>query len=178
MKRLLSIVLLALLLPLAAYCQITTNIPQSFYQTAFSYFTTFNTNLTTFQNDRADLWTGPVYKSGLNFADDLGLDILFKKGGGFYAEGVMRNAGVAGTIVSMRGGIGYAITKYDTRLSGGINGGYDLDANKGTAEVYADLKKSLTENTFAGLRIGYETYFERSKSRDLSIMASIGFVCW
>lgn len=168
MKKLILPLLVAVLTTwtdFIGYCQTTNQTPQQeFYQTAFQYLTTQDTNSTTFQTDNADVWTGLAYKNGLNFGADLGVDVpVYKRS--IYTEVAMRNADVGGTIVNLRGGVGYCLTKFDTRLSLGINGGYDFDINKGIMEIYADLKKALpgTENAYGGMRLGWETPLDSTK---------------
>ena len=74
-------------------------------------------------------------------------------------ESVTRNAGIAGIIVSEQAGVGYYIipaSAPDIELSFGVLGGYRFDASSGVCTVFGNVRKMLTVNTFAGLRIGAE----------------------
>jgi hypothetical protein len=133
--------------------------PQSFFTTVAGYFTAFNTNLTTFtdtNNFHGTVWAGADYQSGVNIASSLGVEYPFYKGLTFVS--VTRNADVAGTILSQQGDLAIAITHYDAQLSLGAGLGYCF-ANVGGlrpglyGSVFAEAKKALTDNTFAGLRL-------------------------
>ncbi|HVU07649.1 MAG TPA: hypothetical protein VHG89_03800 [Verrucomicrobiae bacterium] len=160
-----------------AQAQTETNLPPqtSFFGSVENYFTSFDTNSTTFTSERGEVWTGVVYQNGLNFADDLGVDYnLGAKG--IYAEGIFRNAGIAGTIVGAQAGLGYSIVHFDTKLSVGVDGGYDFNRDNPCATFYVDARKALTENTFAGLRLGWEAQFSHSPvSRTPELSVIIGF---
>jgi len=161
---------------LAGYSQ--TNPVSTFFNTTMNYFTSFNTNLSgTFgTGKRVDVWTGGAYQSGVNFGDDLGIDFSFSSGGGgIYAEEVTRNASIAGTIVNQRAGLGYAYVHIDTKLSIGVNGGYDFNARKPLAEVYGDVRKALTDNTFSGLRLAYQDDFSNKSPGAPVVTVFVGF---
>jgi hypothetical protein len=127
--------------------------PQSFFTTVAGYFTTFNTNLATFtdtNNFHGTVWAGADYQSGV------GVEYPFYKG--LTLVSVTRNADVAGTILSQQGDLAITITHYDTQLSLGAGLGYCF-ANAGDlrpglfGSVFAEAKKALTDNTFAGVRL-------------------------
>jgi hypothetical protein len=138
----------------------TNSAPQQFYTTAFDYFTSFDTNLLTFQtNYHGCAWAGADYQSGVNVASSLGLEYgLYKS---VSVESVTRNAAIAGTILSEEVALGLNYTVYDTQLTGGAGIG-DNFAGVGSTKsglygvIFAEAKKALSENTFAGTRIEAE----------------------
>lgn len=137
----------------------TINNPQTFFGTVGSYFTTSNTNLPF--KGTAEIALGMAYQSGVNIASDF--DVRYKfavsTNSGVILESVTRNAGVNGVIVSEQAGVGYyyiPVATPDIELSAGLLGGYRFDASKAAFTAYLDARKSLTENTFAGVRLAYE----------------------
>lgn len=148
---------------------------QTFLSTLAQYFTSFNTNLTTFQNSKFELSNGPIYQDNVSIADSLIFAVNVKKGGGLYLESETRTAPVANGLVSQTLGAGYGFVKYDTKLSGGINGGYAFDSGRPLLGVYADLRKAITPNTYSGVRIGYQTDFSRTPTTP-TILGFVGFV--
>jgi hypothetical protein len=146
----------------AATAQIasTNSAPQQFYTTAFDYFTSFNTNLLTFQtNYHGCAWAGADYQSGVNVASSLGLEYgLYKS---VSVASVTRNAAIAGTILSEEVAFGLNYTVYDTQLTGGAGIGDNFGTVGSTRSgfygvIFAEAKKALSANTFAGARIEAE----------------------
>ena len=142
-----------------------TNAPAgSFFFSAGQYFSSSNTNLPF--RGTMEISMGMAYQAGVNIAADFGIRYKFgssvsgtNAGSGFFAESVTRNAGVGGIIVSEQVGGGYYYVPESTpdiEMSGGILGGYRFDTESGAATIYADIRKSLTPNTFAGMRLAYE----------------------
>ena len=136
-----------------------TNAPSgSFFGSVGNYLTGSNPNLPI--RGKAEITLGMAYQAGVNIASDFGIKYKFTgTNSGFYAESVTRNAGVAGVIVSEEAGGGYYIipaTTPDIELSGGLLGGYRFDTGSPAIAAYLDVRKSLTVNTYAGVRIGYE----------------------
>lgn len=173
MKKL--ILTLVMAAAFVAGAQAQTSPEQTFFNSVGDYFTSFNTNLLTFQKNKFEVWTGVAYQQNVDVANVLGVDFDVKKGGGFYVEGTMANAGIAGTVLNLAGGGGYSIVKYDTRLSFGVNGGYDFQIKQPIVEIYGDVRKSLTENTFAGLRLSYETSFSGASPHAPLVLGLVGF---
>lgn len=177
-----ALLTLVLLIGLVAvHAQDTNNVPpatpQSFFGTVQQYFTSANTNFDLSQG-KAELWTSMAYQSGLNFAADLGLRYRLSKPGaasGFAVESVTRNASIAGTIVSQQVGVSYCLYNHDIEISGGIDGGYDFQKSSGLFTVFLDARKALTENTFAGLRLGYETDLKNAKAEPPVLSVIVGF---
>ena len=129
----------------------------TFFQSAAAFFTSFDTNSTTFSAEHAEVWASADYQSGLNFAAGFGVQYELPRN--FVLESFTRNAGIAGTIVSEEVGAGWALRHYDVKLTFGADGGYNWHAGRPQLEVYADLRKALTPNTFAGIRLSYLTTF-------------------
>ena len=137
----------------------TINNPQSFFASVGGYFTSSNTNLPF--KGTAEIALGMAYQSGVNIASDFDARYKFAitTNSGVLLESVTRNAGVDGVIVSEQAGIGYyyiPVSTPDLELSAGLLGGYRFDVSQGAFTAYLDARKSLTENTFAGVRIAYE----------------------
>ena len=137
----------------------TINNPQSFFGSVGGYFTSSNTNLPF--KGTAEIALGMAYQSGVNIASDFDARYKFAltPNSGILLESVTRNAGVDGVIVSEQAGIGYyylPVSTPDLELSAGLLGGYRFDVSQGAITAYFDARKSLTENTFAGVRIAYE----------------------
>jgi hypothetical protein len=137
----------------------TINNPQSFFGSVGGYFTSSNTNLPF--KGTAELALGMAYQSGVNIASDFDARYKFAitTNSGVLLESVTRNAGVDGVIVSEQAGIGYyyiPASTPDLELSAGLLGGYRFDVSQAAFTAYLDARKSLTENTFAGVRIAYE----------------------
>ena len=137
----------------------TINNPQSFFGSVGGYFTSSNTNLPF--KGTAEIALGMAYQSGVNIASDFDARYKFAltTNSGVLLESVTRNAGVDGVIVSEQAGIGYyyiPVSTPDLELSAGLLGGYRFDLSQGAFTAYLDARKSLTENTFAGVRIAYE----------------------
>jgi opacity protein-like surface antigen len=133
--------------------------PQSFFGTVGSYFTTSNTNLPF--KGKAEIGLGLAYQSGVNIASDFDARYKFAvtTNSGVILESVTRNAGVGGIIVSEQAGVGYYYIPSatpDIELSAGLLGGYRFDVSQGAFTAYLDARKSLTANTFAGVRLAYE----------------------
>jgi hypothetical protein len=137
----------------------TINNPQSFFASVGGYFTSSNTNLPF--KGTAEIALGMAYQSGVNIASDFDARYKFAitTNSGVLLESVTRNTGVDGVIVSEQAGIGYyyiPVSTPDLELSAGLLGGYRFDVSQGAFTAYLDARKSLTENTFAGVRIAYE----------------------
>ena len=133
--------------------------PQSFFGSVGSYFTSSNTNLPI--KGTAEIALGMAYQSGVNIASDFDARYKFAvtTNSGVILESVTRNAGVDGIIVSEQAGVGYyyiPVSTPDIELSAGLLGGYRFDVSRAAFTAYFDARKSLTANTFAGVRLAYE----------------------
>jgi len=136
--------------------------PSAFFNSVQSYFTSFDTNSTTFKNERCEVWTG-VDQSPDVLSAIFGLTYNVRTN--WSAEAVFENASVAGTILSAQGGGGYRFVKYDAELTLGLDIGYrfaDVNATQKRTvfiEPFIDARKALTENTYAGIRLYYQQGF-------------------
>jgi hypothetical protein len=149
--------------------------PQSFLTSAESYVTGFNTNLDTFStNCPLELWTGGAYQSGLNLGAQVGLEAKpFSQWPGLTLGSVSTMAGIGGTFASQEADAGYSIVHYDVEFSAGLGGVYDFQTSGARGAVYAEIKKALTQNTFAGLRL--EGLFGGSTSSQPVVSIFAGF---
>ena len=153
---------------------IPTTMP-GFFNSVAQYFTSINTNYDF--HSTAEITLGAAYQSGINFGSDLGLRYKYDLGTnmGVCFESVTRNAGVNGIIVSEQAGVGVYYIQHDLELSAGLDAGYRFDANQPALTFYADVRKLLTENTYAGLRLGYETDFSSASPGAPVITIETGF---
>lgn len=170
LNQIIHLLIITIALPFAAAAQsitltnasggtTTINNPQSFFASVGGYFTSSNTNLPF--KGTAEIALGMAYQSGVNIASDFDARYKFAltTSSGVLLESVTRNAGVAGLFVSEQAGLGYyylPVSTPDLELSAGLLGGYRFDVSHGAITAYLDARKSLTENTFAGVRIAYE----------------------
>jgi hypothetical protein len=150
----------ALLLVATAKSQeLSTNEPSTFIATVGNYFSSSNPNLPI--AGHAEIALGMAYQSGVNIASDFDAryKIAISTNSGVILESVTRNAGIDGIIVSEQAGVGFYYIPEgtpDIELSAGLLGGYRFDNSTAAFTAYVDIRKSLTQNTFAGLRLAYE----------------------
>lgn len=161
MKKLLTIIA-AVALCVSAYSQ--TNTPPdsgSFLQSVTSYFTTFNTNLdSTFGTERGSIWTGvdSIQGGDAPLANSLGLSYNIWKA--VSAESVLRNSGVAGTVLSEQAGFGLSFIVHDAKLTLYADAGYNFqeESTKFEDKLFGELgiraEKALTTHTFLGVGMG------------------------
>jgi hypothetical protein len=134
--------------------------PQSFLTTVEGYFTSFNTNLTTFgTNAPYEAWAGVAYQAGLRLGANLALEAKpFSGAPGFMIGSVSTLADTVGTIAQQEVDVGWSIVHYDVELTAGgaalytFQDGYDKNGKGMNGGVFVEAKKALTENTFAGIR--------------------------
>ncbi|MEN6533047.1 MAG: hypothetical protein ABFD89_05250 [Bryobacteraceae bacterium] len=135
----------------------------SFFKTAISYVSSFNTNLDCTFTNRGSFWTGmDSIQGGSNpLANSIG--VSYRVWNSVEAEGVMRDAGTAGSIVSAQGGLAVAFRIHDTRLSMYCDGGYGFgeDRDRVFCEPGFRVDKALTEHTYAGVGLGFQFPSER-----------------
>lgn len=166
MKFITTLTLAAMLPCIAAEAQTATNAPpqvttpQGFIQSTVGYFTSFDTNSQTFStNSQYEFWTGAAYQSGVNLGAEVAFEAKpFAKAPGLTLGEVSTFAGVIGTISQEEVDVGWSIDHYDVELTLGAAGVYafqnDTEAAKGIhGGIYAEVKKALTANTFAGTRL-------------------------
>lgn len=135
--------------------------PMDFMNDVGAYFSSVNTNLT-WTNTPAELWTAMNYESGVNTSAELGFSYDVYKPSANLAispEVAMRNAGVAGTVVSEQLGVGLSIFHYDLKLTGYGDGGFDNVANKPFGEVGARVKKKMNASMAAGISLACKHLF-------------------
>jgi hypothetical protein len=137
-------------------------------QSAEAYFTSFNTNSTTFESHNLRVFTGPDYQSQINVDAAVGAQYrvwnsesatinVAATGLGLGLESVVRNAGIAGTLDSAQAGAGLMVDKYDVEISAWVDGGYSPYKDSAFAAGAAQVSKAATANTFVGVRL--ETQF-------------------
>lgn len=125
---------------------------QSFFDTVSKYFTSFNTNLTTFTSkSHAEISMGLDTVNNDTLTASFLVEAPVWKS--FSLEANVRNRTVFGDITTAGGGVGYSIVKWDTKLTGFVDGGYDWTTKRSFVEPGIRIKKALTENTYAGVGI-------------------------
>jgi hypothetical protein len=145
--------------------------PQTFFQTAEGYLTSFNQDYT-WESNRLEIAVGADYQSGLQWANDLEAQYDVN-GGNFILGARMRNAGIGGIVEMGEAKVGYSIATYfDTRVEASLYGGYDNQYNCAVVEPELDLRKKLTENTFAGIYISEPIFIQ--KQTDHEFVPNIG----
>lgn len=168
---------LATLLGLGAVASAqTTNQPPSgltdFGNTVFGYFTSFNTNLdTTFRDNRFELWLGvdsvqgstaPLQNS-IGISYDVWRPTPATNATTFTAIGIedqIRNTGVAGTVETDQLGLNFSVVVHDVKLSGYLDGGYDLTqngvrfSNRLFGEVGLRARKAIGPHFYMGVGVG------------------------
>ncbi len=158
MKKTLAVLAVALAC-FASRAQVSTNTPQgTFFGSVSQYFTSFDTNSTTFKSNSFDLWAGADYQNNLNFANSIGVE--WQAVNLLSLESVTRNAGIAGTILSQQVGFGLNKVVYDTKLTGFVDGAYDFQLGRPFLTTGLRVKKALTVHTFAGIGIEVPFYFK------------------
>jgi len=133
--------------------------PETFFGSVGNYLTSSNPSLPI--RGRAEISLGMAYQSGVNIASDFAAryKLTLTTNSGVLFESVTRNAGINGVIVSEQIGAGYYYlppATPDIELSAILLGGYRLDNRSAAFTACLDVRKTLTANTFAGLRIGFE----------------------
>lgn len=177
MKKL--ILSLGVLVAISASSQTVSNSVPSFVSTAGSYFTSFNTNLLTFQagSDNFDILTGTE-----NWNNDR-LLAFFKGDVKIYQINTSSVRGVAslyndssfGTISKADGGLGYAYVIFDTKVTASANFGYDWTSKAGYARPDLRFEKAMTQHTFAGINIGLPILFHNQGNITPNYGFSAGF---
>jgi len=156
---------------------LSTNITaQGFLGTAFDYVTQFNPSLTnTFSTNRNfAAWTGMAYQSSINLGADLGLEAKpFPGAHGLQLRSVSTFGAVAGTVADQEVDIGWAIDHVDTEISVFAGGDYDAENHAEHLVIGAEIKKALTDNTFAGGAI--EGKFLGTRNSEPVIILFAGF---
>lgn len=177
MKKLLALTLALLTIKVSAQIIPTSNPTGSFFDTVTSYFTSFNTNLSTFQLDKASVWAGADFKENVNVSFSLGIEYNLWKS--ISVESVTRNFGVAGAITSEQLGFGLNFTLHDVRMTGYIDYGYNFTSSSDVTDhgsfigVGARIKKALTDHTFAALQLEADYYFSRKTSGQVVPMLTV-----
>ena len=130
---------------------------QNFFQIAFAWGTSVNTNLA-WPTNAFNISTGARYLNNLQWANTLRVE---KNIGAFGVDARINNQGVMGVIQSIQAGIGYTVLDYyDFRIEGFVDGGYNIQESGSTVKgAFVDpelwLKKLMTRTTFVELGLDY-----------------------
>jgi hypothetical protein len=140
-----------------------TNIP-SFFTDAEGYFTSFNTNLLTFQDgyDHVDISTGTENWNNSQLLAVFHGDVhLYSLETNQSLRGVVTfyNDTTLGSLSKLDAGAGYSYVIWDTKVTGSLNAGYDWDATKAYLRPDLAFDKAMTQKTFLGINIGAPIYF-------------------
>lgn len=158
MKLLLTAILLTI--SLTALAQTDTNTPPvptssgSFFSTATSYFTSFNTNANMGWIQKGSLEAGvdSISKTDTHLQNSLRLSYSVWKN--VSAELMARDSGVAGTWCSGLAGFGYNFKVYDTKLTLSALGGKEFVEERWMGEFQLQASKKFTPFTYGFVRIG------------------------
>jgi len=183
-KTQLTLLATAALLAVGLAAQAQTNVIQptlgGLTSTFADWIGSYDTNLS-FQD--VIVWDGPVYQDGVNFGNEFGgsydvwrqnistnnsgLASVGNKLGGlmfFAVEGRFRQGGIAGSWVSMAGGMEFGWMKYDFRAGLFLDGVYLNNpeamnvAHRQTAEVGVFADKMMTKSSAVGIFISEQIY--------------------
>lgn len=131
----------------------------TFFQSTLDYFTTFNTNLTTFQTDRVNIWADAATVDASTTRASFGACV--KVYDAFDVESITRNGAVGGTVVSEQGGVGYSLVHYDTKLTIYGHAGWRFDTRQTYGCPGLRVMKALTPNTYAVVGVELPLYFRK-----------------
>jgi hypothetical protein len=139
------------------------------------YFTSFNTNLdSTFAANRFDLWAGAssIQGAAVPLVNDIGvsfdvwrpslLGTNSKTSLALAPEAVIRNGGVAGSLVSLQGGVGVSAIIHDVKATLYLDGGGYLDDKDNPqafdqrlyGEIGLRVKKAFGQHFYGGVGLG------------------------
>ncbi|MDE2100810.1 MAG: hypothetical protein KGL39_26425 [Patescibacteria group bacterium] len=150
-----------------------TNTPATFFTSAESYLTSFNTNYT-FDGVTLEMSTGYKQVTGINAASFV--DAQYNFANGLNIDASIQFSGVGSPINAFQAGIGYNVIKhYDCEVNAVVLAGYDDVKSAGVYEPGLTLKKKLTPNTFAELGISLPIYSTGSFNRNPTFRVGTGF---
>jgi len=129
----------------------------SFFSTATAYFTSFNTNYNWKVRGEAAAGIASLQNGPANLANELRFGYNLGKSSNFSLEAVMRDSGIAGTILSGQFGAGVNFAVYDAKLTLYAHSGYHFhESDRWFGELGARVSKKMTRYTFAGVGLGAE----------------------
>ena len=157
-----------------------TNTIPSFITTAEGYFSSFNTNLFTFQNgqDNVDITTGTENWNNKQLLAVFHGDVkIYAPSTNTSIRGLATfyNDTTLGSLSKADAGAGLAYVLYDTKTTGSINGGYDWEAKSGYIRPDLKFEKALTPHTFFGVNLGVPLYFHGQGSLTPNYGLDAGF---
>lgn len=165
MKNLIKFgLIIGLLSPVLVKAQ--TNITTGFFTQVTEWISSFNTNYdVAIAASKVRLWTGVDSVQGGNatLVNEIGVSYdAITKNKLLSIEAVERNGGVAGTLISIQGGLSVNILIHDFELSLYVDGGKYMDGvlndkgkkNEMFGEVGIRALKSLGPNTYTGVGLG------------------------
>lgn len=178
MKKIILASLLAFGLAFAGRAQTNTTPQQTFFNSIGSYFTSMDTNSTTFHKaNEFDVSLGADYVNNANVSSSLniryGLYALGTNGLTLGLESVTRNAGIAGVIQSQQLGLTLSKAIYDVKITGFLEPGYNFPLHHSYAEIGAEAAKALTPNTYSFIRLG--TDISARNNGSVVVSGGVGF---
>lgn len=151
----------------------------SFFQTAQSYFTSFNTNLdSTFGNQRGEFAIGVDAIQGGNAPLANSLRLSYDAWRAISVEAVVRDSGITGFLLSAQAGPALNFVIHDAKLTLYGHVGHRQDeASDNPEKVFGEIgvrvQKALTEHTFAGVAMGVQ--FPGTSTRTFSAFTGFTF---
>ena len=144
----------------------------TFFTSFQGYLTSFNTNFT-WLSETFDAETGYKQVTGVNAASFA--TVSFHIGDSFEGVGNIQYSGVGSGINGGELGLGYAINHFDTRLTGDLLVGYDNNRGSGEIEPKLEVKKKLTENTYASVGMSLPIFFKGGFNSQPTFWGGLGF---
>lgn len=153
----------------------STNTPTSindFAQTAGSWFTSVDYTKS-WPTNEIDFALGGLWQNNNNWANYINVQ---KNVGSFAFDAEMDNAGVAGTIYRVQGGVGYRLlNRGDLSVHAFLNGGYDRANKTAFAEPTIVLRKLMAHGAFAEISLGYDVLFKGQQPTTPGLRIGTGF---
>lgn len=173
--------ILALCLTATAQTATNTAPPPTIIDTVKGYLSSFNPALSnTFSTAKnLDIWTAAEQNLGNNTSADLGVEYTFTRFSSnsiaLSGEGVIKAAGVAGSLVAGQAGLGLSYVHVDTKLTFYVDGGYDVLNHHPYCEPGLRVKKALTDNTYGGVGVGFPIEKEKTGRQNIYLFAGFTF---
>ena len=129
---------------------------QNFLQSTLNYFTSFDTNSTTFgTNGNFQAFTGVKFQSGINEGAVLGIEAQpFKGLSWFTLRDMATMADTVGTVAENEIDIGAFWTHNDVRFGGFVGADTLIQKDRWTPILGIEVQKALTKNAFSGIDLG------------------------
>ena len=144
----------------------------NFAATAFNWFSSIDYTKS-WPTNEVDFSVGGLWQNNVNWANYINVQ---KNIGSFAFDGEMDNAGVAGTIYRIQGGVGYRILNSgDLSASVLLNGGYDRTFKSSFAEPQIVVRKLMAHGAFLEMSLNYDIYAKGAQPTAPGLRIGSGF---